>query len=242
MGCGGSSDKGAQPRKGGAANKKKKKGRKKGKGSAMMIAQGENKQDKFWDKEDLLTATLGKGNAAAKGEGFLAMAYVDRPLEDKKGSRYNFLVAKSKDFDFKLGFAELVNEDADSDEEASDLEDAELAIHNSWTLDFKTQKCEVKKWDESEEELVESGSAKPYNLKNLIEEKSVITMAVVDGKVEFAIDDQDLDVAFDDKKIAGKNIYPVVIFNGEEKDSEASEEESDEDSDAEKKPKNDDKV
>ena len=92
MGCGGSSN--TRPENTGK-NSKKKKGRKKGKGTPMMRALGETKADKFWDDDRLLTAKLVKGNSACEGDGKLAIAYVDRPLHEDKGSRYNFIVRRS---------------------------------------------------------------------------------------------------------------------------------------------------
>ena len=49
----------------------------------------------------------------------------------------------------------------------------------------------------------------------------MITMAAYDGKVEFSIDGQDLGIAFDNPKLRGSQIYPVVILNGDNPDSES---------------------
>ena len=43
-------------------------------------------------------------------------------------------------------------------------------------------------WDEDEEEQNEK-NPKSFDLKNLLEDNSIITMALHDGKAEFAIDD-----------------------------------------------------
>ena len=60
-------------------------------------------------------------------------------------------------------------------------------------------------------------------------------MAAHDGKVEFAIDDKDLGVAFDSDKLRGSQIYPVVILNGDNPDSDSESDGSLDSDDAEKR-------
>lgn len=235
MGCGGSKNQGAKPAKG--RKPAKKKSRKKGKGSAMMVAQGTDQQDRFWDNETLTTAEIGSGYKTVKGDGYMGIAFLERSLDERKGSRYNFRIAKSKHFDFSIGLALISapERDEDDSEYDSEEEDEEPQIEKVWTVNFNSQKKEVKVWDEDDEELVDDrNGGGSYNLNNWLDEGSVITMAVVDGKVEFAIDDQDLPEAFNDRKINGENVRPVIVFHGEAREEPDSEEEEDSEEESEK--------
>ena len=91
-----------------------------------------------------------KGNSACEGDGKLAIAYVDRPLDEDKGSRYNFIVRRSQKFDFKIGLQEIRLENESDSEDEGDFE-----IESSWTLDFREQKLEIKEWDSEDEGLVD---------------------------------------------------------------------------------------
>ena len=229
MGCGGSSDGGAKPRKGGKANKKKKP-RKKGKGSAMMVAEGKKVQDSFWDDERFPTSHIIRDGEAIESKGKATTAYVQRHLEEREGARFNFSIKQTKDFDFQIGLHEL-RQDGDEDSDFEDDEETEFEVHNSHYLCFKSQKVYEATWDSDEMEQNDK-NPKAFDLKNMLEDNSVITMALHDGKAEFAIDDQDLGVAFQYDKKKSKYYYPVVLLGGEEVDSDESEPDSDEDSDA----------
>ena len=58
----------------------------------------------------------------------MGIAYVERGLDDKQGSRYNFYVKQSKNLDFSIGLQKVTKEEVSEDSEMDSDAEPEFIV------------------------------------------------------------------------------------------------------------------